>query len=197
MKELSHDHSNELSKKEENQCSLVRRVLRGGQVSEQEEEREYKSYWSDKGKDWEEIEEEHYEDPWDASMALREKEREEEALRKLRDMKPTPIPKPDFTYGALKRKEETSPPQVEESVIDHPHTLSGKNIESTVCDFENKAESSTASKKLLENPLHRLLALEEREQELEKKKQEFGKKGFLLENKSSDEGGGNPHGEID
>ena len=204
MSELIPEQSNELSQEGENRRSLVRRVLRSMRAGEQEEEYEYKSYWSSTEKDWRETEEwekwreEYYGDPRSGCMALKEKELEEERRRKLKgQFRCDPIPKPDFTYGAVKRKKKPSSSEGEEAVIDLPQKLSRKNIESTVCDLENKGDSATGSEKLLENPLHRLLALEEREQELEKKKVELGKTGCLLENKRSDEKGENPHGEID
>jgi hypothetical protein len=182
---------------------LVRRVLRGGRTGEQEEEYEYKSYHTEK--DWRETEEwkkwreEHYGDPWGGSVALREKKLEEERRRKLKDQYTcNPIPKPDITYGAVTRKDAfPRPPEEGVAVFDHPQSLPSKNVETSVRDLDNKESAGAGSKKLLENPLHRLLALEERERELEKKREELGKAGCLLENKRSDEEGENPHGEID
>ena len=174
-------------------------------AGEQEEEYEYKSYWSSTEKDWRETEEwekwreEYYGDPRSGCMALREKKLEEERQRKLKDQfRCKPIPKPDFTYGAVKRKDAfPRPPEKGIAVFDHPQGLPLRNVVPFVRDLDNKENSGAGSKKLLENPLHRLLALEEREQELEKKKEELGKTGCLLENKRSDEEGENPHGEID
>lgn len=206
MSELIPEQSNELYKEGKNRPSLVRRVLRGGHGREQEEEYEYKSYWSDTDKDsreseeWEKWREEHYGDPWGASMALREKKREEERRRKLKDMKCNPIPKPDFTYGAVKRKDASPRPQEEERrTIDHKQSYLHPSADPfpMLRDLENQESEGADSKNLLKNPLHRLLALEEREQELEKKKEELGKAGCLLENNLSDEEGENPHGEID
>ena len=207
MSELIPEQSNELSKEGKNRPSLVRRVLRGGHGREQEEECEYKSYWSDTDKDWRESEEwekwreEHYGDPWGASMALREKKREEERRRKPKDQfRCDPIPKPDFTYGAVKRKDACPRPQEgERRTIDHKQSYLHPSVDPfpMLRDLENQESEGADSKNLLENPLHRLLALEEREQELEKKKEELGKAGCLLENNLSDEEGGNPHGEID
>ena len=208
MSELVPEESNELSQEGKNRPSLVRRVLRGGHGREQEEEYEDKSYWSDTDKDWRESEEwekwreEHYGDPWGASMALREKKREEERRTKPKDQsRSDPIPKPDFTYGAVKRQDACPRPQEgDRQAIDlqqsyfHP---SAYPFPMMVRDLENQESEGADSKNLLENPLHRLLALEEREQELEKKKEELGKAGCLLENNLSDEGGENPHGEID
>jgi hypothetical protein len=183
----------------------VRRVLRGGRTGEQEEEYEYKSYWSSTEKDWRETEEwkkwreEYYGDPWGGSMALREKKLEEERRRKLKDQYTcNPIPKPDITYGAVTRKDAfPRPPEEGIGVFDHPQSLPSKNVVPFVRDLDNKESSGAGSKKFLENPLHRLLALEERERELEKKREELGKAGCLLENKLSEEEGEVPHGEID
>jgi hypothetical protein len=199
MSELVPKQSGELSKEGENQRSLVRRVLRGVRAGEEEEEYEYKSYWAEwdrEAEEWEELKKKHPGDPRGAAEEWSTKKREEERRRKPKDQyRCDPIPKPDFTYGAVKRKEEPSPPEGEEVVIDYPQNLSTKNIESTVCDLENKGNSG--SEKLLENPLHRLLVLEEREQELEKAREELGKPGCLLENKRSDEEREVPDGEID
>jgi hypothetical protein len=207
MSELVHEQSNELSKKAENRRSLARRVLRGGRASEQEEEYEYKSYWSDTGKDlseaeeWEELKKKHPGDPRGAAEEWREKKREEERRRKPKDQyRCDPIPKPDFTYGAVKRKDACPRPQEgERQAIDLQQSYLHPSADPfpIVRDLENQECAGAGSKKLLENPLRRLLELEAREQELEKKKEEFGKTGCLLENNRSDEGGENPHGEID
>ena len=206
MSELIPEQSNELSQEGKNRPSLVRRVLRGGHGREQEEEYEDKSYCSDTDKDrreseeWEKWRKEHYGDPWGASMALRAKKREEERRRKLKDMKCAPIPKPDFTYGAVKPKDACpSPQEGERRTIDHKQSYLHPSADPfpMLRDLENQESEGADSKNLLKNPLHRLLALEEREQELEQKKEELGKAGCLLENNLSDEEGENPHGEID
>jgi len=201
MSELVHEQSNELSKEGKNRRSLARRVLRDVHASEQEEEYEYKSYWAEwdrEAEEREELKKKHPGDPRGAAEEWREKKREEERRRKPKDQfRCDPIPKPDFTYGAVKRKEGPPPSKERVGVFDHPQGLPSRNVLPFVHELDSEECAGAGSKKLLENPLRRLLALEEREQELEKKKEEFGKTGCLLENKRSDEEGENPHGEID
>jgi hypothetical protein len=204
MSELVPEQPNELSKEGKNRRSLVRRVLRGGRAREQEEEYEYKSYWAEwdrEAEEREELKKKHPGDPRGAAEEWREKKREEERRRKPKDQyRCDPIPKPDFTYGAVKRKDAFPHPQEgERQAIDLQQSYLHPSADPfpIVRDLDNKESEGAGSKKLLENPLHRLLALEEREQELEKKKEEFGKTGCLLENKRSIEEGENPHGEID